>query len=242
MILVHRPFHFYWHEYNWAPAKQFPIEHVPIRACLTAAKDITAIISAYVDDLSQLPADVIFPIVIAAATLWQHSEDVEGENDKLEVQQKIDLCVKCLSIIGRAWSNAGDCQQRLIRGKLLALDEIEIQLPLTPGIDFGSVASESSSTYADSQTQHRSFEAQPMMPDPRLATMAQDVSTAPMPMLNNTNGFGQVPTEVNYPFLDILGTKIDEFGSSDEGFRAYLETQLNQHGLPEFSFPAGPGK
>ncbi|KAM0716360.1 hypothetical protein Q7P37_007805 [Cladosporium fusiforme] len=219
MILVHRPFHFYWHEYNWAPATQFPIEHVPIRACLAAAKDITAIISAYVDDLSQLPADVIFPIVIAAATLWQHSVEVEGEHDQFEVQQKIDLCVKCLSIIGRAWSNAGECQERLIR-------------------DFGSVASESSSTYAGSQTQHNSFETQPMAPGPGLASMAHDVSAAQtMPMPGSNNGFGPVPMEVTYPFLDILGPKIDEFGSSDEGFRSYLETQLNQQGFPDFSFP-----
>lgn len=71
--------------------------------------------------------------------------------------------------------------------------------------------------------------------------MPQDMSTAPMGLLNTTNGYGQVPTEVTYPFLDLFGTKIDEFGSSDEGFRAYLETQLNQQGLPEFQYPPAGG-
>lgn len=109
---------------------------------------------------------------------------------------------------------------------------------LTHHVDFGSVASEASSTYAGSQTQHNTFEAQPTGPDHSLANMTQDGPAASMNFLGTNNGFGQVPAEVTYPFLDVLGPKIDEFGSSDENFRVYLETQLNQQQLPEFPFPA----
>lgn len=92
-------------------------EHMPLQICLTAAKEMCAILSAYVDDLTRLPCDIIFPIVLAAATLWQHSAELELNYNQLETQRNIDLCVKCLSIIGKAWTNAGECRKRLMRGE-----------------------------------------------------------------------------------------------------------------------------
>jgi hypothetical protein len=90
---------------------------MPVRVCLAAAQEVCAILSEYVDDLGRLPCDIIFPIVLAAATLWQHRGEFTAGPDRAKAQQQIDLCVKCLSIVGKFWKNAGDCRRRLIRGK-----------------------------------------------------------------------------------------------------------------------------
>lgn len=115
-ILLHRPFHLYWREHYWSPACGLPPEQMPIQVCLAAAQDLCAVLSAYVDDLSRLPCDVIFPIVLAAATLWQHRKEFAAGYDRVKVQQQIDLCVKCLAIVGKFWKNAGDCRRKLIHG------------------------------------------------------------------------------------------------------------------------------
>lgn len=84
---------------------------------MVAAQEVAAILGEYVDDLSRLPCDLIFPIVLAAATLWQHRGEYSAGPDRAKVQEQIDLCVKCLSIMGKFWKNAGDCRRKLIRGK-----------------------------------------------------------------------------------------------------------------------------
>jgi hypothetical protein len=90
---------------------------MPVRVCLNAAQEVCAILSEYVDDLGRLPCDIIFPIVLTAATLWQHRGEFGSGPDRAKAQQQIDLCVKCLSIVGKFWKNAGDCRRRLIRGE-----------------------------------------------------------------------------------------------------------------------------
>jgi len=91
---------------------------MPVRVCIAAAQEVSAILAEYVDDLSRLPCDLIFPIVLAAATLWQHRGEYIPGPDRARVQVQIDLCIKCLSIMGKFWKNAGDCKRKLIRGKL----------------------------------------------------------------------------------------------------------------------------
>lgn len=116
-ILLHRPFHFYWRENAWCPTQQTSLENMPVQICLAAAQDLCAVLSAYVEDLSRLPCDVIFPIVLAAATLWQCRKEFDAGHNRAEVKSQIDLCVKCLAIVGKNWKNAGDCRRRLIRGE-----------------------------------------------------------------------------------------------------------------------------
>jgi hypothetical protein len=116
-ILLHRPFHFYWREYAWSPAQQISPDNMPVQICLAAAQELCAVLSAYVEDLSRLPCDVIFPIVLAAATLWQCRKEFDAGHDRAEVKAQIDLCVKCLAIVGKIWKNAGDCRRRLIKGE-----------------------------------------------------------------------------------------------------------------------------
>jgi hypothetical protein len=89
---------------------------MPVQICLSAAQELCAVLSAYVEDLSRLPCDVIFPIVLAAATLWQCRKEFDASHDRAEVKAQIDLCVKCLAIVGKIWKNAGDCRRRLIKG------------------------------------------------------------------------------------------------------------------------------
>jgi hypothetical protein len=90
---------------------------MPVQICLAAAQELCAVLSAYVEDLSRLPCDVIFPIVLAAATLWQCRKEFDASHDRAEVKAQIDLCVKCLAIVGKIWKNAGDCRRRLIKGE-----------------------------------------------------------------------------------------------------------------------------
>lgn len=117
VILLHRPFHLYWREYNWSPAQRLAPEHTPVRACIVAAQEASAVLAQYVDDLDRLPCDFIFPIVLAAGTLWQHRGEYSAGPDRAKVQEQIDLCVKCLAIMGKSWKSAGDSRQELIRGE-----------------------------------------------------------------------------------------------------------------------------
>lgn len=117
VILLHRPFHLYWREYNWSPAQRLAPEHMPVRACIAAAQEASAILAQYVDDLDRLPCDFIFPIVLAAGTLWQHRGEYTAGPDRAKVQEQIDLCVKCLAVMGKSWKSASDSRQELIRGE-----------------------------------------------------------------------------------------------------------------------------
>ena len=117
IILLHRPFHLYWREYSWSPAKALTPESLPLRVCIAAAQEASAILAEYVDDLGRLPCDFIFPVVLVAGTLWQHRGEYSPGPDRAKVQEQIDLYVKCLAIMGKSWKNAGDCRRDLIRGE-----------------------------------------------------------------------------------------------------------------------------
>ena len=97
--------------------QELALEKSPIRVCLAAAQEASAILAEYVDDLGRLPCDFIFPIVLVAGTLWQHRGEYNAGPSRVKVQEQIDLCVKCLAIMGKSWKNAGDCRRDLIRGK-----------------------------------------------------------------------------------------------------------------------------
>lgn len=73
-----------------------------------------------------------------------------------------------------------------------------------------------------------------MRADPDPSSLAKDAPAASDTFGEANDGLMTLPAELAYPFLDALGPRLDEFGSSDEGFRAYLETQLSQYGFPEF--------
>jgi hypothetical protein len=59
--------------------------------------------------------------------------------------------------------------------------------------------------------------------------MTDDVTTATLASIEETNNLAPTPAEATYPFLDALGSRLDEFTTADEGFRAYLEAQLGQY-------------
>jgi hypothetical protein len=63
---------------------------------------------------------------------------------------------------------------------------------------------------------------------------ADGVAVATLPSIEQSETLAATPAEATYPFLDALGSRLDEFTNADEGFRAYLETQLGQYELPGF--------
>lgn len=64
--------------------------------------------------------------------------------------------------------------------------------------------------------------------------MTGDATMATMSSIEGTDSLARTPVEASYPFLDTLGSRLDEFTTSDEGFRAYLEAQLGQYEFPVF--------
>lgn len=70
--------------------------------------------------------------------------------------------------------------------------------------------------------------------------VASDVTTATLPLIEENDPLhGPLPmapvhVETSFPFLDALAPRLDEFTTADEGFRAYLETQLGQYDFPVF--------
>lgn len=64
--------------------------------------------------------------------------------------------------------------------------------------------------------------------------MADDVTIATLPSIEESDHLAPTPAEATYPFLDALGSRLDEFTTADEGFRAYLEAQLGQYDFPVF--------
>jgi hypothetical protein len=64
--------------------------------------------------------------------------------------------------------------------------------------------------------------------------MTDAVTTATLASIEETSNLAPTPAEATYPFLDALGSRLDEFTTADEGFRAYLEAQLGQYEFPVF--------
>lgn len=64
--------------------------------------------------------------------------------------------------------------------------------------------------------------------------MTDDVTIATLPSIEENDRLIPTSAEATYPFLDALGSRLDEFTTADEGFRAYLEAQLGQYEFPVF--------
>lgn len=64
--------------------------------------------------------------------------------------------------------------------------------------------------------------------------MTGEATMAAMASIEHNDNLAPTPVEAAYPFLDTLGSRLDEFTTSDEGFRAYLEAQLGQYEFPVF--------
>lgn len=83
------------------------------------------------------------------------------------------------------------------------------------------------------QPQNPGYDERATGHDSATSNVTEDVAASTLPSVEEIN---LVPSaaETTYPFLDALGSRLDEFTTADEGFRAYLETQLGQYDFPAF--------
>lgn len=65
------------------------------------------------------------------------------------------------------------------------------------------------------------------------ATM-DDVMTATLTSIEERDHLVPAPTDTTYSFLDAIDSRLDDFATADEEFRAYLEAQLGQYEFPIF--------
>lgn len=84
------------------------------------------------------------------------------------------------------------------------------------------------------QNLNSSYHERPGGQDPATSDMMDDVTNATMASIEENNNLAPPGAETTYPFLDALGSRLDEFTTADEGFRAYLEAQLGQYEFPAF--------
>jgi hypothetical protein len=112
-IMLNKPFCQYWREMGWSPSDLMDVEAHPLRLCLASASEICAILSAYTGYLARFPCDIIFPIVLSAAAIWQFRTEFDGT----EAAAHLDTCVRCLSIVSKCWHNAGTYRKKLLTGK-----------------------------------------------------------------------------------------------------------------------------
>jgi hypothetical protein len=209
---------------------------MPVQICLAAAQELCAVLSAYVEDLSRLPCDVIFPIVLAAATLWQCRKEFDASHDRAEVKAQIDLCVRCLAIVGKIWKNAGDCRRRLIKGECqyVSIDRTSANVRNT---DFAGATSTPTPTVNDiplrqpctANSEHQMNGHAPVHPD-----TIDDATAATFTSIEERNQLAPASSETTYSFLDAIDSRLDDFATADEEFRAYLEAQLGQYEFPIF--------
>lgn len=120
MIILNRPFLQFWEEMQWSPGDDSSPGLRPKNLCVKAAKQICAILSAYQDYLTSFPCDMIFPIVLAAAIIWQFSERINGEGGSPSAREQLDVCVKSLSTVSSCWKNAGRYREQLVTGEQLS--------------------------------------------------------------------------------------------------------------------------
>jgi hypothetical protein len=113
VIVLNRPFLHYWEELHYVPEEDQPETH-PKYLCINAAGRMCDILAEYTGYLAYFPCDIIYPVVLAAATMWQFSQDAYNTADGLTAHEQLDLCVRCLSIAGDSWKNAGRYRERLL--------------------------------------------------------------------------------------------------------------------------------
>jgi len=60
-----------------------------------------------------------------------------------------------------------------------------------------------------------------------------DVS-ATLATMEERDNLAPAPSETTFSFLDAIDSRLDDFATADEDFRAYLEAQLGQYEFPIF--------
>lgn len=113
---------------------------------------------------------------------------------------------------------------------------------ITQHTDFAGAASTPASTTHDMHSkQHTNhYNEQLLSRNPVSSGVASDATAATLPLIEENDPLHDplpmvpIHVETSFPFLDALAPRLDEFTTADEGFRAYLETQLGQYDFPVF--------
>ena len=58
--------------------------------------------------------------------------------------------------------------------------------------------------------------------------------TATLASIEERDNLVPAPGETTFSFLDAIDSRMDDFATADEEFRAYLEAQLGQYEFPIF--------
>lgn len=114
-ILLHRPFIAHWQSYHDASAQQQSTTD-PFMICIFAANNICSVLEKYSDVLLELPCDLIFCIFMAATIQLRRYR--QGGHDAGHAQQRLQLCVQWLTILGKSWKSADTRRQLLKERKL----------------------------------------------------------------------------------------------------------------------------
>jgi hypothetical protein len=61
-----------------------------------------------------------------------------------------------------------------------------------------------------------------------------DVTAATLTSIEDRDHLAPASAETSYSFLDAIDSRLDDFATADEEFRAYLEAQLGQYEFPIF--------
>ena len=115
-------------------------------------------------------------------------------------------------------------------------------LTITQRTDFAGVASTPASiTHDINPKRHTNHYNEQLLPRNSVSSgVASDVTAGTLPLieendsLHDSLSMAPIHVETTFPFLDALAPRLDEFTTADEGFRAYLETQLGQYDFPVF--------
>ena len=119
MILLNQPFVRSSEKQQSATLEELDTEAHPKYLCVTAARAICDVLSTYREYLTSIPCDLIFPIVLSAAVVWQFRTEMEQELGSDAVAEQLELCVTCLSIVNSCWKNAGRYREKLLTRKSL---------------------------------------------------------------------------------------------------------------------------
>jgi hypothetical protein len=65
-------------------------------------------------------------------------------------------------------------------------------------------------------------------------TVMDNVTTATLTSIEERDHLVPASAETTYSFLDAIDSRLDDFATADEEFRAYLEAQLGQYEFPIF--------
>jgi hypothetical protein len=62
----------------------------------------------------------------------------------------------------------------------------------------------------------------------------EDVTAATLASIEERDHLVPTSVDTTYSFLDAIDSRLDDFATADEEFRAYLEAQLGQYEFPIF--------